>query len=336
MIILSELEMNRLQEQQREQIKLGEWYFNEINIDDYDLYSRYTKNTEYPVNLWSSSFSYIWAISQSRLRKVLWRIVDDMLVTFIHSYKDSLYLMLLPMGKGSPEKVVKVLYQCMNYCYNYNKKENDRTLVKIINEHQLEYLKKCPKFDKHFKCVTLQGIERHFDIDKLVSLKGKEFSSLRNRVNKFKRENDDAKVCGYKPEEFDEVMELGSHWSSIAGKKYSHIFDAVYFREIIKHYAQLKQDVLCIKKNERIIGMVTGSLLPNGQAWGSIVKYEPNIPGLSETLIIEFAKLMKSMDPNVKYLNVGSDLGPGGLREYKLKFRPALNFKRYQVYLRNE
>jgi hypothetical protein len=89
-----------------------------------------------------------------------------------------------------------------------------------------------------------------------------------------------------------------------------------------------------MKKNDRIIGMATGGILPTKQAWGSVIKYDSNYTGLSETMVVEFAKLIRSISPESKYLNVGSDLGPGGLRNYKLKFRPELNFKRYRIHLK--
>lgn len=315
-------------------VQVGKWTFNEISMDDMEMYSYYIKRTDYPVNLWSSSFAYIWALSRSKLRRVLWKFFDDMLVTFVHSYKDSLYLLCLPMGTGSPEKVTRVLYYCMDYCYAYNKHDKSRTLVKMINESQLKFLEECPKFDRYFRLVTLQGIERHFNIKKLVSLAGKDFANIRNRINKFYRENPDVRICRYSDNDFEEIMELGRHWSSIAGKKYANIFDTVYFKEIIKNCEKFNNIVLTFKKRNRIIGMVSGAILPTGEAWGSLIKYEPGITGLSETLIIEFAKEINRIDNRVDIINVGSDLGPGGLREYKLKFRPVRNLKRYQVYIK--
>jgi hypothetical protein len=204
----------------------------------------------------------------------------------------------------------------------------------MINESQLAFLKKSPEFDKYFRLVTLLGIERHYDIKKLVSLKGKDFNNLRNRINKFHKENPDAVISEYDTNDYDKLIELGKHWSSMSGQKYKFIFDKVYFTEIIKNCNELKQIILNIKIDDKIIGMISGSELPTGQAWGSITKFEDGIPGLSETLIVEIAKEINRRNPSAEFLNVGSDLGPGGLRNYKLKFRPVLNYKRYQVYLR--
>lgn len=315
-------------------IKFGSWSFHEIKIEDMKMYSDYIKKTECPANLFSGNFAYIWAISQSKSKTVYWKIVDGMLVTFVYTRKNSLYLLCLPYGRGNSKKIIDVLKKCLNYCYELNGRDNNRTLINIINDDQLEFLRKSPDFDKYFKLVTLVGIERHFDIKKMVALYGKDFKNIRNRVNKFYKDNPDAKLCDYDESDYDKLIELSNHWSSTAGQKYARIFDKVYFKQIVKNYSQLGQIILTIKIGEKIVGMISGSELPTGQAWGSVIKFESGIPGLSETLMIEFAKRLYERNPATEILNVGSDLGVGGLREYKLKFRPVLNFKRYQVYLK--
>ena len=57
-----------------------------------------------------------------------------------------------------------------------------------------------------------------------------------------------------------------------------------YYREMINHCDELNQIILVVQKGDQIIGMVSGGELPTGQAWGSLLKYEEGIPGLSELL----------------------------------------------------
>lgn len=315
-------------------INFGKWEFHEIKLEDINIYNEFIKATTYPANLWSSNFAYLWASSQSSLRRVLWNVVDDMLVTFGHSYKNSLYLFCLPFGEGSPEKLMNVVAKCMKYCYDWNNHENNRTTVRMINHNQLEFLRKSGKFDDLFRLVTFQGIERHLDVKKLVSLTGKDFSTIRNKVNKFHRENPEVVVRRYQKRDYNELIALGKHWGSCAGRKYANIFDKVYYREMIKHCDELNQIILVVQNGNQIIGMVSGGELPTGQSWGSLLKYEEGIPGLSEFLSVSFARELNKINPSVELMNVGSDLGTGGLRDYKLKFRPVLNLKRYQIYLK--
>ncbi len=315
-------------------IQLGKWNFHKIKLEDIHIYSEFIKATEYPANLWSSNFAYLWASSQSRLRKILWKIVDDMLVTFGHSYKNSLYLFCLPFGKGTPEKLANVVFKCMKYCYDWNHQENSRTMVRMINHSQLEFLQNFSEFDSLFRLVTLQGIERHLDVKRLVSLAGKDFSNIRNRINKFHRENPDVVIRRYQKSDYDGLIALGKHWNNSAGEKYAVIFDKVYYREIINKCDELKQIILVFQNGNQIIGMSSGGELPTGQAWGSFFKYREGIPGLSELLSVEFVRELNKVNPDIELINVGSDLGAGGLRDYKLKFHPVLNLKRYQIYLK--
>jgi hypothetical protein len=323
-----------LYEPSSNQIQLGTWSFDEIQIKDKDLFNAYIQKTEYPCNLWSSTFAYLWAISQSDLRTVLWKVIDEMLITFIHSYKGSLYLYCLPFGKGNFEKVINVSLKCLRYCLDFNKQDYDKTSIKMINEAQLAFLKSSPRFEQYFKPIMWQGIERHYDVKKVALLAGKDFANVRNRVNKFHKENPDAEVRRYEQSDYDELINLDNKWKETSGKKYSNIFDGVYYKELIKHYEELNQIILVIKIDGSIVGMISGCELLCKQAWGSVVKFKAGIQGLSETLVVEIAKELCRINPEIEFFNVGSDLGPGGLREYKLKFNPVLNFKRYQVYLK--
>lgn len=315
-------------------ITIGKWEFSEIKLGDIDRYAEYIRAADSPADLWSSNFAYLWASSQTWLRKILWTEVDGMLATFGHSFKNTLYLFCLPMGEGSPEHVTGVTLKCLKYCYDWNRQEETRTMVRMINQNQLDFLKKCPEFDRLFRLVTLQGIERHLDIEKLVALSGKDFSTLRNKLHKFQRENPDAVFRRYQENDYKKLIELGKDWDRAAGRKYRYILDQKYYRSLIEHYDELKENIWVVQQGDSIIGMVAGGELPTGNAWGSLLKYQDGLPGLSEFLAIAFAREMHRLNPEIKLINIGSDLGAGGLRDYKLKFRPVLNLKRYQMYMR--
>jgi len=315
-------------------VRIGTWDFHVIQLEDKDIYAEYVKKTRYPANLWSSNFAYLWADSQSSKRTILWRIIDGLLVTFAYSYKKTLYLFCLPFGDSTPEKLIDVLLTALNYCLEWNYFNKDAAVVRMINENQLEFLEKDERFFQYFRKTVWSGIERHYDLKLVSELKGKDFENIRNRINKFRRENPDAQISHYQKEDYEELLKLDEKWRNTSGRKYPNIFDGVYYKELLKHHDELEQTTLIMRKGRRIIGMISGGFLHTGQTWGSVVKFEDHIPGLSETLTVEFCRLLRRMFPEAKYINVGSDLGSGGLRDFKLKFRPVLNLKRYQLYLR--
>lgn len=315
-------------------MQLGSWIFNEISLEDMDMYNEYIKNTEYTANLWSSNFAYLWAYGQSNIRKILWKIIDDMLVTFAYSRKNTLYLMCLPFGRGDAQKVVDVLLKCLKYCLEWNNNDTAKSAVRMVNSMQLEFIRNSPLFGQYFKTIPLVGIEKHFSIQKLVSLEGREFRNVRKKVNKFRNLYLNSIIRKYEQDDYDEVIRLGEYWSDTSGKKYSRIFDRIYFREIVKHSKELNHLILVVEAEDKIIGMVSGGELPTGQSWGCLSKFMSEFDGLSEFLIVEFAREIYRINPNIENMNTGSDLGPGGLRLFKDKFRPVLNLKRYEIQLR--
>lgn len=321
-------------ENSSDKIRLKSWGLQEIKMEDREMYGWYIRRSQCPVNLWSSNFAYLWAVSQSKNRTLLWKIIDGLLVTFAVNHKNQLYIYCLPFGNADPEQLIDVTLTSLHYCLDWNHQDKQNSVIRMVNEDQLRFLKKSPRFLSYFKKTVWTGIERHFDILKLVSLQGKEFDNIRNRVHKFRKDHPDAQICPYRDGEYKELLALDAKWRNTSGKKYARIFDGVYYKELVRHGRELGQETIVVKDGGSIIGMISGGVLPTGQAWGSVMKFEANHPGLSETLIVEFAKWVHERDPEVRFMNVGSDLGPGGLRDYKLKFRPALNFKRYQVSLK--
>jgi hypothetical protein len=315
-------------------ITLGDWSFNIIDLSDIDIYSKYIRQTECPANLWSSNFAFLWGVSQSPVRKILWKLVDDMLVTFTYLKSGELYLTCLPFGVGSPEKITNVLYKCLSFCKSFNNNVDSTAVVKVINSQQLEFLKKSTDFENHFKTIGLVGLEKHFSISKLISLTGKEFETIRRKVNKFKRLNPNAVIREYTSKDYDKVLQLNNYWSDTSGQKYSYIFDKVYFKEIIEHYKELKHLVLVVEIDDKIIGLVSGGDLPTGDSWWCFSKFINEFDGLSEFLIVELAKEINSRFPNIEMMNAAEDMGPGGLRFFKERFRPVLDLRRYVLALK--
>lgn len=317
-----------------ETIKLGNWNFSEIIITDNNLYEKYTKETNYPVNVWSYNFPFLWSFSQADTRTVLWKIIDNLLFTFGNTKKGTLYLVCLPFGKGNPDFIVKSLYKALTFCYDFNNKKSSKTLVRAVNENQLDFLRKSDYFDKYFTVKLLNGIERHFNINDILELKGKKFSNVRYKINKFNREYPEAVVRSYKSKDFDKLLKLSKYWDSTSGENYNSIWGNVFYTEIVRNYYKLRHIILVIEIDNKIQGMVSGGITAEGQSWGSFLKGNRNIVGINEKLIKEFAHEINRVNPHVKYVNMGSDMGASGLITFKEKFHPVFNFKRYKILLK--
>jgi hypothetical protein len=316
------------------EMQIGNWSFHSISLEDQLLFYRFINETEYPANLWSSNFAYLWASSQGGNRKTVWKIVDGALVPFFYNtHHQILFLVCLPLGKAGSDYVVEVLYKCMKYCYEFNKfSENENyTRVRTINEFQLQFLKPSSEFDKYFRLKKLSGIERHYSIEKLLNLKGKEFNYVRRKINKFHRLYPQAIIRAYQPEDYNKLMLLNAKWES---QKNTTIEDRTYYKGILKNSSELNHTVLVVEIDRQIVGMTSGGCLPTGQSWVCLRKGYHDIEGLSEVLVYELAKECYRINPSIEYMNDGSDLADEGLRFFKERFRPELNLNRYRIYLK--
>jgi hypothetical protein len=318
-------------------IIVGNWILHRIRLRDKEMYSYFIKQSQYPVNLWSSNFDFIWADAQSVQKQVYWKIVDGMLVTFAFQKRYGLYLLCLPFGSGDPDQVLHVVYRCLQFCNRWNRSKNyPPATVKTVNSQQLEFLEKSEYFRKFFEYVKLKGIERHFSVKNLVELKGNSFQRIRNAINRFNRNYPQTIFRRYTPKDYKPLLLVSQNWKKTAGSKYSVIFDDVYFHEILKHQAELDHLIIVAEMDGKIVGMASGGILPTGQSWGCLIKKLADINDLNEKLIVEFAKEIHRIDPNVELMNVGSDLGAEGLIAFKEKFRPVLNLERYRIALKQK
>lgn len=316
-------------------VRVGKWEFHKIQLKDSKMYSEFMEKSQYPANLFRANFTHLWCESQVPRQKVLWKIVDGMLATFYYKNNKFLQLSSLPLGTGDSEKLRVVLGKCLNYCRKINGKYRNKTILKELHELQLEFLKRTPIFDRHFTVKELKGVEVFLGIEKTLALKGRDFGNVRQNINKFHKMYPHARIRKYLPSDYASLIELKKHWNENAGQKYYKITDDIRYRETIKHYKELGHLILIAEINGQVVGMISGEVLPNGESWNYFVKKNQEIQGLSEVLIVEFARLINTIDPKARLLNIGDDYGvKGGLSRFKKKFNPILRLKRYRLYLR--
>lgn len=293
-----------------------------LKISDMEMYNSYIAASEIPTDLYSANFAYLW--SYTKYKKILWTIIDDILIIFGEANKKKLYLFCPPLGAGCPDKVNAVLLKSIKLCKELNKECHKEIDIAKITEAQLSFLRQSETFDKNFYFFKRDGIERHYSIHDLLLLQGNKFSYIRRKINKFYRQNPVAVVRHYQESDYDGLLKLYTLWRNDAVKKYPSIYDAVNYREIIKNYRELEQIVLVIEIEDEIVGMVAGGITPKGQGWCSLRKARNEITGLTEVLILNLAKEINQISPAARLINDGNDLG-AGMKYIKEKFRPVVN-----------
>lgn len=317
------------------EITLGDWSFNQIEIEDKEMYAKYIKDTEYPTDLWSSNFDYLWAVSNPKSVVVIWKVVDEMLFTFKLTKNKTLQLAILPFGRGNSTKITKGLMKCMTYCRQWNERVGGITRIRVATIQQLDFLKTSNLYNENFRHNKSSGVDKHIDVKKVLELSGKEFKEVRENRNRFLRDYPEAVIRRARPEDYASLLDLKQSWNQVFGAKYSRIWDDRFYQRIIENHEKLGHIILVVETTEHIVGMVTGEILPHGQAWGALLKRRGLYDGLSELLNVELAREIHKLNPNVERINLGVEGGiKNGHRGFKDKFRPVLNSERYQVFLK--
>ncbi|MFC0274963.1 phosphatidylglycerol lysyltransferase domain-containing protein [Metabacillus herbersteinensis] len=294
----------------------SDWKFKKLCIDDMNIYTNYISKSSIP-NEWSTTFPNLWA--SSSYQTILWTIVENMLVTFRFSKsKVKISLKCVPFGEGDPDHVVNILYKCMSFCYKWNDQSHSHTKVDILNEAQFIFLKNSPLFDKYFtfsyhRTKGINVLERHYSIEKLISLSGKDFAYVREAINSLYRRFPDITIRYYTTNDYDKLIHLYNHWLKTAKEKYFYISDKIEYRQILKYHTRLNQIILVAEIDGLIVGMIAGGELPNGQSWVSLRKTMNNGRGLTQALVVKLAEEIHNLNPNIELLNDGSDDGQEGI-----------------------
>jgi uncharacterized protein len=311
-----------------------EWGFRPIKLKDRPLYDQFTAASEFPVDIWSSNFAYLWAHTRIPRQLVILRSeVDGILVTWILTTNGRLYLPCLPVGPGNPEHVIGVLQRCEALCTEWNQisRYTQRPVLAKMSSNQLEFFQRFDAFNENFSPKLLTGVERHLSVQKLTSLTGKKFSTIRYKLNKLQREYPGVKLRNYMADDFADVVELGRQWKKTSGSKHRRLLDSFYFKPTVKYHKSLGLENLVVEVDGKIIGMTTGGILPTGQAWGFLTKFDNSYEGISEYMVVAMAKRINELDPSVEFINVGTDFGNEQLAMAKEKFRPAHAYQRYAL-----
>lgn len=311
--------------------KRGTWDFKELRLADKELFADYIGRSEYPANRFSSHFAFLYANSRKPNIKILWKIVDDMLVTFAYTQKGQLYLACLPFGAGDAEKVVDVLIKSLQYCYARNNYNIAATKIDTVNRSQLDFLRASARFDRYFQPKMLEGREVFFGIQNLLTLSGKDLYKIRKKIRQFNREYPQAVIRAFQLSDYEQLLALKTHWNQTSGKKYFSVGDDIPYRTILKNFHDLDHIVMVAEIDGKIAGMASGGPLPQKLSWVYFHKTMLEYKGLAEVMYVEMAKEVNRMNPAIEVMNVGNDSGIG-LSVFKQKFQPVQSLERFAVY----
>ena len=151
-------------------IKIFGIEFEEFDMDNRAEFEKYLFSTSFPINCWKMNFTYTCMFSESAVRKVLYKIIDDMYCLFVYQNSGLLIMPYFPLGVCDEKKFNAVLLKCFKIMYVCNEKDASKCIVRTAIEPQLYMLN-----EEYFKpAKTGFGFEHTYDVKKVVGMQGKD------------------------------------------------------------------------------------------------------------------------------------------------------------------
>lgn len=180
--------------------------------------------------------------------------------------------------------------------------------------------------DKYFPTLFEYTIDRdYFDYlylrEELVELKGKNYQSKRNHVNKFRKEYE-FRYTDLTPEMVPQCMELEAEWCKVHGCSEDESLEnerrALTYA--LEHYEELGLTGGAIWVDDAIVAFTYGAPITHDTFGVHVEKADQRVDGAYNMINQEFAR---HLPEQYIYLNREEDLGIPGLRKSKLSYNPV-------------
>lgn len=251
-----------------------------------------------------------------------YNIVDDYLFLF-HYNQNKVSFVTIPFDKnGNFMKLSKV--------YDYMKKHNIYRIRCVLNtdlknDNSLIILK------KYFE-VKPECNEYFYDNKKISMLEGKDFSKMRNKLNKFNKDNIDISYRWGTNKDKDILKLVYNKWKNEwNGLKYAQIFDGKYFDSMLKLGCEY---FLIFFDSDLPIGFMGYYPCNRNIVHCGFRKLDINYQYLTQYAQVKFCEELYRL--GYRYTNDDSDNNSKGLKELKTSFHPIHIMKQYQLILKDK
>ncbi len=161
----------------------------------------------------------------------------------------------------------------------------------------------------------------------LAELKGRKFSSKKNKINKFKKMYNFTYEKISK-ENIEDIRAFQRRWTENRKEDTIIISETLGIEELLNNYERLELRGGVIKVDEKIVAYAIGEKLTENMGVIHIEKGILDYQGSYQMINMYVAKEEFS---DVEFINREDDFGSVGLREAKLSYQPIKFLKKYSV-----
>ena len=254
-------------------------------------------------------------------------------------------MLLPPLGKK--ENTYEAMLQCFEIMNAHNSHKN-YSKIEYIHEDLLEdfvnYLEEGTLIFDMLQDFIIEKklVDYIYKVENLIELKGDQYKSKRNEINKFKKVYHNHRI---------EILDISKHKEGITNlfnkwvsdrttympkEEVETFLDGIYFerfaiKRLINDYENLDVVGMVLYIDDEIKGFTVGERINKTTSSVIIEKTDFEILGCAQFIFREFTKYLKEIY-NSEYINVGDDMGFENLKKVKMSYRPHKLIPKYTIY----
>lgn len=166
-----------------------------------------------------------------------------------------------------------------------------------------------------------------YDIERLAGLRGRKLQAKRNHCNHFEQTYPDWRVLPLTKELLPRCVEFTQAWyeEHRDAHPYADLSEEkAAMQKAFRCFEELRMEGIALETRDGIVAFSMGNRIREDTFDVNFEKAHPEINGAYPMVNREFARLIRSRYPEVKYLNREDDMGVEGLRRAKESYYPDL------------
>lgn len=324
------------------QLKIGEHELLPFDLASKPVMDSYLALLDLDTSDYTFAANYLWLSNGSGF----FSIIEDSFCFFLLT-NGQLSMLLPPIGKqGNAALAMSRCFALMeenNSSQIYTKIEYvDEILVSSFADHLEEGTSMLDIHDGYV--IERSLVDYVYNSIDLIDLKGNNYSSKRNEINKFKRSYPEHQIETLSVEKHAEgITRLVNQWISDRMKympleQTDAFIDGIYseriaIKRMLKDYQALDLIGLVILIEGEIKGFTVGEKINRDTASVIVEKTDFEILGCAQYIFREFAKVLAN-EYGITSINVGDDMGFENLKKVKMSYRPSKLISKYTIYRR--
>lgn len=250
---------------------------------------------------------FLWSFSEN----IQYAIEDD--IVYIKGVYEGDEYYFSPVSKnGSKDEVISAVKRIKEYGGK----------IVFIPESYEDFLK-----EKFILIEERDSFDYIYLQEDLAELKGRKFSSKKNKINKFKKMYNFTYEKISK-ENIEDIRAFQRRWTENRKEDTIIISETLGIEELLNNYERLELRGGVIKVDEKIVAYAIGEKLTENMGVIHIEKGILDYQGSYQMINMYVAKEEFS---DVEFINREDDFGSIGLREAKLSYQPIKFLKKYSI-----